>query len=352
MATNDSLLLALAGQAGAVDPSPWSGAGQSILSSQLPRATNNTEAILGPILQGLIGGGLQGYGQGQTNKASFDAYAQNPIIQSLQGDNPNGIGPVASGNEYSQDLTSALYSGDMPANWSPSQGKSDILSALITKQAVLDDEEAKKAIRNKLAEASATAEGKLMGEAKGNAALSELGIVDPASPLGKERLIKDAKNQSIDFIKSKFEQAKKLTGSNAGLTANSGVPTPEGNELSALADSVIVQIDKVLGREINSDVRQRMLNLAPKWYDSATEIDKKSKNLISLVESLSTPTPLLDSKIPKSEAPIATTSATAGVDANLKQQYNALRASGKTAEEAKAILSGGVPRSAGGTPLG
>jgi len=149
MANNDSLLLALAQQSGEVDPSPWTGAGQSILQSQLPRATNNTEAILGPILQGLIGGGMTGYGQAQTNQNAFNAYAQNPIIASLGGG--KDIGPVASGDEYGASLLADAYSsGQMPSDWTPKQGKADILSALITKQAIMDDEEAKKAQREKI----------------------------------------------------------------------------------------------------------------------------------------------------------------------------------------------------------
>lgn len=146
-----ALLLALANQAGAVDESPYFGAGQAILQSQLPRATNNTEAILGPILQGLVGGGLSGYGQGATNKASFNAFAQNPILQSLG--TGQDIGPVASGDQYGASLLADAYAGEMPANWTPGQGKSDILSALITKQAVEEDEEAKREQRQKIAAA-------------------------------------------------------------------------------------------------------------------------------------------------------------------------------------------------------
>lgn len=296
MASTDSALMAaLLSNASDIEPSPWSGAGATILQSQLPRATNNTEAILGPILQGLIGGGLYGYGQGQTNKASFDAFSQNPILQSLGGSNPNGIGPVASGNEYGADLLAEAYgSGVMPATWTPQQGKADLISALITKNAIDEDEARKADFRQKVAEAGAIEEAKLAAKQKFDGGL-------PGIPKNLEGdVIKEAANQatkqqSLDFIDQRFEDAKKLVGGSAAVKSLTGIPTAKGNELEGLADSVIVQIDKALGREMNSDVRRRILSLAPKFYDSAAEIDKKKENLKALVSSLSPATPVSES---------------------------------------------------------
>jgi hypothetical protein len=116
----------------------------------------------------------------------------------------------------------------------------------------------------------------------------------------QERLLKEGETiakleQVNNYIDEKFERAKQLTGGKAAVTMNLGIPTPEGNELTGLKDSVLVQIDNALGREMNSDVRQRMLSLTPTSYDSAATIETKKQAMKDLIASLSAPTPLTNS---------------------------------------------------------
>lgn len=101
--------------------------------------------------------------------------------------------------------------------------------------------------------------------------------------------------QSLDFIDTAFDRAKNLTGYATGIASEIGIPTDKGNALQGLQDSIIVQIDNALGREINSDVRKRLLNLAPKFYDNEKTLNEKKEAMKLLVGSLSKPTPVLDS---------------------------------------------------------
>ncbi len=103
------------------------------------------------------------------------------------------------------------------------------------------------------------------------------------------------KEKSLSFIDEKFEQAKKLTGPGTTIASIFGVPTYSANELKGLKDSLLQQIDAMNGREMNSDVRQRLLDLTPTGYDSDEQIDKKKANFKEFVASLAKSTPVLDS---------------------------------------------------------
>ena len=129
-----------------------------------------------------------------------------------------------------------------------------------------------------------------------------LGSTDPLANIPsrlQDTAIKEAervgaKKASLDFIKQKFEQAKKLTGGMAALNSITGIPTDKGQELKALGDSIVLQIDSTQKREMNSDVRNRILALGPQWYDSPETLDRKSRDMMDLVNSLGESTPVLD----------------------------------------------------------
>jgi len=123
-----------------------------------------------------------------------------------------------------------------------------------------------------------------------------------------DRLVKEGEttaklSQVNQYIDEKFDRAKQLTGKSAIVGMNSPFPTPEATELTGLKDSVLVQIDNALGREMNSDVRQRLLSLTPTSYDSAEVIETKKQNMKELLASLSAPTPLTDSLTKPKEPP-------------------------------------------------
>lgn len=99
---------------------------------------------------------------------------------------------------------------------------------------------------------------------------------------------------ALSFVDQKFDQAKSLLGPKAGLTSMFGVPTDEGNQLSSLAEGLVFQIDNLVGREVNSDVRARFLQAAPKWYDTEATVEKKKKDFKDLLSSLKKQTPILD----------------------------------------------------------
>ena len=271
-------------------------AGASAISQVAPQ--NNLQSFLFPLLAGALGG----YGQKQAKQAMYEDYGASPLLKSLYDNNrpeDAAFGPLTEDQSH-----------QMPENWTPKQGKSDLLLAALTKQNLQEQAQKQKEALDKLTLeyspevvglkanqagqiklAEALAEKQVYGNTPGLEGVPKNLIPDAL----KERIVQNNKNQSLDFIDSKFEQAKQLNGPKSALTSITGIPTDEGNQLRGLTDSVIFQIDKTLGREINSDVRQRLTSLTPKWYDTDAAIDKKKQDIKDLVSSLTASTPVLDS---------------------------------------------------------
>ena len=112
---------------------------------------------------------------------------------------------------------------------------------------------------------------------------------------GAQKEVASLANQqkSLSFIDTQFDKAKSLVGTTGawagGLT---GLPTDKAKELEGMGDSLVIQLDAVLGRELNSDVRNRLLSLAPKYYDNAETLERKKNDMKNLLSSLAPSTPL------------------------------------------------------------
>lgn len=173
----------------------------------------------------------------------------------------------------------------------------------------------------------------------------EFQLSDPDTTLykdaQKEKGVLAKKDQTLKYIDDKFDEAKALVGNDALVNSLSMgfIPTEKGQLLSGLGDSVVVQIDTTLGREINSDVRERLLGMAPKAYDSPQTIDKKKVAIKELVSSLYDPTPILDKhSATPGPTPTPTASPTSAPSVDVKSKYTQLRNAGVSKEEAAKIL--------------
>lgn len=106
---------------------PWYVAGSKTLGMRVDPSIyqNNQEALLYPILQGLAGGAMQGYGEQSSYQQALEDMG--PVYQRVTGEeyNPNaGFGPVASGDTYAD----MLQDGEIQP--SIKQMKGDLLLAL------------------------------------------------------------------------------------------------------------------------------------------------------------------------------------------------------------------------------
>jgi hypothetical protein len=146
--------------------------------------------------------------------------------------------------------------------------------------------------------------------------------LDPAKRLVKEGETIAKLDQVNKYIDEKFDRAKQLTGAKTAAAMNLGYPNANASELTGLKDSVLVQIDNALGREMNSDVRERLLSLTPTSYDSDAVIETKKQNMKDLLISLSNPTPLTNSILTGVKQPESPPAPPAGYELTGKKDAN------------------------------
>lgn len=121
--------------------SPYIAGAKSIMGADIPRARTNVEAIAIPIVQQIAAGLMAGYGKQSATEKAYDDYRTNPLLASMTEANipsmpeTSGIGPVADSETYQSALAHSLYAGeDAPDGWTPAQGRTDLLKALITQE--------------------------------------------------------------------------------------------------------------------------------------------------------------------------------------------------------------------------
>lgn len=248
----------LGGEEDYLADNPFYTSGVGIAKMGMPQPRNNTEAILGPALQGLLAGTLLGYGKEGARQAGYQDYKASPFLQSPY--NASQIGPVASGNSFANMLANSSYSADnAPPGWTAKQGKRDLLlSALNFKKA--QDEEAEKAkIRADLAKTLAgkgigitesgelaplpgfaeasgkIAEAEEKGKASGKGKLEGLPAEVKADVLSSQPIIRQTLDVAKSIEKSGIDFAKLRLLSNFSAFDDKGI----GQRLSNLADLIL-----------------------------------------------------------------------------------------------------------------
>jgi hypothetical protein len=111
---------------------PWYQAGGAVFQQQLPAPRSSTEAFLGPILQGLAGGTMLGYGRRQADQAAYEDYRNNPLFEALKGSEDPGA----------QTLLRSYQGEEAPEGWTARQGKRDTILAAL-RQSIAQEERLK-----------------------------------------------------------------------------------------------------------------------------------------------------------------------------------------------------------------
>lgn len=110
---------------------PFYTSGVNIAKTPLPAPQDNAQAFFMPVLQGLLSGGLAGYGKSQARDSQYQAYSASPLMQALTGS--QNVGPVADGNAYGNDMIHSYGhtndAGDIvaPTGWTPKIGQGDLV---------------------------------------------------------------------------------------------------------------------------------------------------------------------------------------------------------------------------------
>lgn len=299
---------------------PFYNGARAVFSMDMPHATNNTEAILGPLLQGFAGGALSGYGRKHAAEEQYQDYSKSPLIKALSASQsfaPDtvGIGPFANPETLTDALSRSYGQEKMPSGWSPKIGQQDLILGALAKQQQ-DDLELKRAgAHEELLKALATkglgiTEGGGVGvlpgyaesmariageEERAKAAGSAMFPGVPAAlqdDVVKEIAAKSAVEGSNEFISKQFDDAK-----NYARTWAAGVPivpTQAKNELAGIQTNLRTHLQKLLGREMNGPEQEKLMAALPDSYDSKAQIEAKKKRFQELITAITPKTPLLD----------------------------------------------------------
>lgn len=210
-----SLEQLLAGSYGGTDSylkkSPWAQAGAQIMQIETPVAQTNAQAFSIPFIQGLLGGGLMGYGKKQATQQAYQDYAKNPLLK-------------------------GTYTSEIPEGWSADTGRADLLQGLVRAEAE------KKAEEQRLKQAAAM-EKFLMG--KSLRATPTGGVeVDPEM-LAANNQILEAKER----IKGQFNPS--------GVKIDMGISAPLATEIGQDAD-LIDRAERVI---------PKIMREAPTWIE-------------------------------------------------------------------------------------
>ena len=192
-----SLEQLLAGSYGGTDSylkkSPWAQAGAQIMQIEAPVAQTNAQAFSIPFIQGLLGGGLMGYGKKQATQQAFEDYSKNPLLK----------GTYAS--------------GEMPEGWSADTGRADLLQGLVRAEAERKAEAEKAKQQAKIEALLMQQGGMLSKDAEGRTAIVRipgLGKIQAELAGEKARAAKQAElmaeADSLGYSPKKEEETDKL----------------------------------------------------------------------------------------------------------------------------------------------
>ena len=199
---------------------PYFSTGAKLSQFQVPTTAGSNAGFWGPLLSGLAGGALKGYGQYNSNRTAFEDVQSSPLMKAFT----SNVGPVANAEQYEKML--AYSSGEMPDDWTIKQGKTDLILAAIQKEAQQEEALKKLAIKERLA---STLAGKGLA-------------IDPEGNVAK---IPGFQEAQADLEKDKAKA--KAEGEKAGKGASSAENIPAAVRASLAEQKAIVDEATELG---------------------------------------------------------------------------------------------------------
>lgn len=311
---------------------PYYSAGANILQSAMPRAETNAQALAFPLLQGLIGGGLVGYGKNQATEAAYQDASNSPLLSALTTERPASaaFGPLTEEAAQQGAIQKALLENSgvkniygqakAPEGFTPETGKQDLLMALVAKQTLAESEAKKQAIKDEIAskygpdvlkynkdlEAAKADEQIRVEQAKadeqrkteGDTANELIPATVPkslraaaASELGPRA----AREQVLGMADKIYDSADKYKRF-SGMVPTAAVT----NEFEINKAKLKLAAQKNMGTEPGPLVLKQLETALPDWDDTAEHKRLKREQLKDLLETSSKPTPILDRFAPSS----------------------------------------------------
>jgi len=310
---------------------PYYSAGANILQSAMPRAETNAQALAFPLLQGLIGGGLVGYGKNQATEAAYQDASNSPLLSALTTERPANaaFGPLTQEAQQQGSLQKALLENSgvsniygqakAPEGFTPETGRQDLLMALVAKQTLAESEAKKQAIKDEIAskygpdvlkynkdlEAAKadeqirveTAKAIAQREAEGDGGNDLIPSTVPKS-LRKSAIeelpLQASKKQAFDAVDKMYGQAKDIKRIKGAIPA-----TSESNELGGQMANMKFIAQRMIGTEPGPKVLADLEKVVVDWNDTDSQVEEKKAAAKRIFESINKPTPILDKFAPK-----------------------------------------------------
>lgn len=275
---------------------PFFMAGNAIQRAPQYAPQNDTEAIVAPILQGLLSGGLMAYGRNNALNTAYDTYSSSPLLKMLQG--------------YGAE--------ERPDNWNPQVGQSDLMMALIGQEAQKDSELKKQSARDDLTK-MLMGQGMMLSpeggvttipgfaEAAKEISLAKDGSIDgvPKSLQGdfiKEQQGLAQSTKDFKTVNDLFDKAKDLPRTKGAFDPGvipglswvlpKNLKSQTAAELDGINSTLQLLVQKKLGAEPSDKVRARLDALMPDWNDTDKEVESKRTGYKDLLSTLGAATPI------------------------------------------------------------
>ncbi len=117
---------------------PWYGTGAGISKIKMPEFQSDKEAILYPLLTGLLGGALRGYGKQNAMEKAWKDYSTDPLLAGTYTPVPE----LELTPEQTQAFSMHDYrSNAVPEGWTPKLGRADLLRKALERKASSDMQE-------------------------------------------------------------------------------------------------------------------------------------------------------------------------------------------------------------------
>lgn len=290
-----------------IGQSPYYNAAKQIAASDNPTYEDNTQALLIPLLKGLVVGGLAGYGKKTAKEEAYRDYTkmlsslnQEEQKKDLDAAGVEGIGPVANASLYEKLLAGEPQIKEAK-DYSYKQGQMEILSRILQRQAS-DELEQKKAEKKaelelqletfpfKLKQIEEEEKAKAAGKKAGEMATAAGGKGIEDLPVGAQDKITSASavTESLREIKAKFDSMKGVSA--ATLQAKSYIPGTKEEQAMNQLQSQIPSLLRALGESgalSDTDMANAKATLKGNLLSSPKDISNRLNNIITLIKKKS-----------------------------------------------------------------
>lgn len=285
--------------------SPLFNSAISMAKYQAPAPENNTQAIFGPLLQGLLSGSMAHFGRESAYDKGYTDARANPLLRALEGyqseTRPEGWDPDMAKSDVIQAALLAQQAQEKAIETQKAQA--ELTKALATQGIALTPEGTMAAVPG-FAEAKArveqaTQEAAERGKVGSNNVLPGIPSARQPEAIQEMGIIQklESSKKAVDEVFGQVKEVKeKKNFGGLGRLGEKLTPyqTDHERKIAAAHTTLVAMAQTILGAEPNAAMQERIAALSPSRGDTPAAVEEKAKLAKQFLESLRKPTPTLD----------------------------------------------------------